>query len=113
MPQVLRLPADILALMNENYLGGPVRDAPPCAFVGDGNGSAADLTGYPPAYIENCENDDLRASGEAFARQLSEAGADVEVVTAAGVPHGHLNAVGSPLTSRSLDRFAARLARAA
>ena len=52
-------------------------------------------------------------SGEAFARQLSEAGADVEVVTAAGVPHGHLNAVGSPLTSRSLDRFAARLARAA
>ena len=113
MPQILRFPADILALMNENYLGGPVRDAPPCAFVGDGNGTAADLTGYPPAYIENCENDDLRASGEAFARQLSEAGADVEVVTAAGVPHGHLNAVGSPLTSRSLDRFAARLARAA
>ena len=113
MPQILRFPTDIMALINENYLGGPVRDAPPCAFVGDGNGTAADLTSYPPAYIENCENDDLRASGEAFARQLSEAGADVEVVTAAGVPHGHLNAVGSPLTSRSLDRFAARLARAA
>jgi len=79
MPQILRFPADILALMNENYLGGPVRDAPPCAFVGDGNGTAADLTGYPPAYIENCENDDLRASGEAFARQLAGAGADVEL----------------------------------
>lgn len=109
MPQILRLPTDIMALINENYLGGPVRDAPPYAFVGDG----ADLTGYPPTYIENCENDDLRASGEAFARQLAGAGADVEVVTAAGVPHGHLNAIGSPLTSASLDRFAARLAHGA
>ena len=34
-------------------------------------GSATSLAGYPPAYIENCENDDLRASGEAFARQLA------------------------------------------
>lgn len=71
---------------------------------------ADDLAGYPPTYMENCEFDDLRASGEAFARQLAAAGVDVEVVTcAASVPHGHLNAVGSPLTHASLDRFAARL----
>ncbi len=30
------------------------------------------------------------------------------LVTAAGVPYGHLNAVGSPLTSATLDRFAGR-----
>lgn len=108
MPQVLRFPADVVTVMNANLLGGPVRDVPVYAFPGE----AADLGGYPPTYIENCENDDLRASGEAFARRLAAAGADVECVTCAGVPHGHLNAVGSPLTARSLDRFAARLARA-
>ena len=108
MPQVLRFPADVMAALNANLLGGPVRDVPAHAFPGE----AADLAGYPPTYIENCENDDLRASGEAFARRLAAAGADVECVTCAGVPHGHLNAVGSPLTARSLDRFAARLARA-
>ena len=108
MPQVLRFPADVMAALNTNLLGGPVRDVPAHAFPGE----AADLAGYPPTYIENCENDDLRASGEAFARRLAAAGADVECVTCAGVPHGHLNAVGSPLTARSLDRFAARLARA-
>ena len=108
MPQVLRFPADVMAALNANLLGGPVRDVPAHAFPGE----TADLAGYPPTYIENCENDDLRASGEAFARRLAAAGADVECVTCAGVPHGHLNAVGSPLTARSLDRFAARLARA-
>ncbi|MBW3068494.1 alpha/beta hydrolase [Actinomyces sp. 594] len=110
MPQILRLPTDVMAAMNTNYLGAPLdADAPAYAFPGDLD--AARLEGWPATYIENCENDDLRASGEAFARQLRQAGADVEVLTCAGVPHGHLNAVGSPLTAASLDRFAARLGR--
>ena len=113
MPQVLRFPQEVMAGMNANYLGGPVQEAPAYAFVGDAHGSTADLSGYPSTYIENCENDDLRSSGEALARQLADAGVDVECVTCAGVPHGHLNAVGSPLTSQSLDRFAARLRRQA
>ena len=113
MPQILRFPAEVMEAMNANFLGEPVHEAPAYAFVGDGHGSAADLTGWPSTYIENCENDDLRASGEALARRLAAAGVDVECVTCAGVPHGHLNAVGSPLTSQSLDRFAARLRRRA
>ncbi|PHP53554.1 alpha/beta hydrolase [Actinomyces ruminis] len=112
MPQILRFPADLMTGMNSNYLGAPLGEgagAPAYAFPGD-VADASRLAGWPATYIENCENDDLRASGEAFARQLEQAGADVEVLTCAGVPHGHLNAVGSPLTSASLDRFAARLA---
>ncbi|MCL3777417.1 alpha/beta hydrolase fold domain-containing protein [Actinomyces sp. 186855] len=113
MPQILRFPADVMAGMNSSYLGGALDAAPAYASVGDAQGTAADLAGYPSTYIENCENDDLRASGEGLARQLADAGVDVECVTCAGVPHGHLNAVGSPLTSLSLDRFAARLRRRA
>ena len=34
---------------------------------------------------------------------------DVELVTARGVPHGHLTAVGSPILEEAYVRFAARL----
>lgn len=105
VPEALRFRPATTRLLNENLLGGPIESADAYAFAS----LADDLAGYPPTYMENCEFDDLRASGEAFARQLAAAGVDVEVVTAAGVPHGHLNAVGSPLTHASLDRFAARL----
>lgn len=91
--------------MNTNYLGGPIETATPYAFPGVSD----DLSGYPPTYIENCEFDDLRATGEEFAAQLAAARVDVELVTAAGVPHGHLNAIGSPLTHATLDRLARRL----
>ena len=92
--------------INENFLGGPVAThVTPLAFPGH----AESLAGYPRTYLENCEFDDLRASGEMFGRQLADAGVDVTMVTAAGVPHGHLNAIGSPLTHATLDRIAARL----
>jgi xylan 1,4-beta-xylosidase len=96
MPRVLTFVNESDAI-NTNYLGGPISSATPYAFAG----LSDDLRGYPATYIENCEFDDLRASGEEFAAQLRAAGADVELVTAAGVPHGHLNAVGSPLTHAS------------
>lgn len=105
VPIVLRFPPEATDSINLNYIGSDPTAADGYAFVGH----ATDLTGYPPTYIENCEFDDLRASGERLGEQLAEAGVDVTVVTAAGVPHGHLNAVGSPLTAVSLDRFAARL----
>ena len=105
MPPALRFEPPTVAWMNENYLGGPAETADAYAFAA----LAHDLTGYPTTYIENAEFDDLRASGEAFAARLADAGVDVTVVVAAGVPHGHLNAIGSPLTSATLDRFAARL----
>jgi xylan 1,4-beta-xylosidase len=102
-PSALRFPPDVTAWINTQYLGpeGPQR----YAFAGD----ADDLTGYPPTFIENDEFDDLRASGEAFATQLRAAGVPVEMTTACGVSHGHLNPVGSPQMRASLVRYAERL----
>ncbi|MGC3994688.1 MAG: alpha/beta hydrolase [Propionicimonas sp.] len=105
IPVVLRFPPEATTGLNGNYLGSDPAAADGYAFAGH----ATDLRDYPPTYIENCEFDDLRASGESFARQLADAGVEVTVTTAAGLPHGHLNAIGSPLTSASLDRFAAQL----
>ena len=108
MPRCLGF-VDRVREMNENFLGGPIEEHAHdrYAFAGE----AEDLRGLPPTYIETCEFDDLRATGERYAAQLAEAGVDVTLVTAAGVPHGHLNAVGSPLTSATLDRFAEQLTR--
>ncbi len=61
--------------------------------------------------MDNDEFHDLRASGEAFAVQLRNAGVEVDQVTTLGVPHGHLNNIGFGPTNASLDRMAARLAR--
>jgi acetyl esterase len=104
-PEVLRFPPELCVEMNENYLGGPLRDMSPYAFAG----LSDDLAGFPPTLIDNDEFDDLRSSGERFAQQLVDAAVPVELVTTAGVPHGHLNNVGFGPTQRSLDRMAARL----
>lgn len=90
-----------------NFLGGPVSSATPYAFPA----VAASLAGYPPTYIENNQFDSLRASGEHFAVRLASDGVDVEVVTARGVPHGHLNDVGLPAAEQTCARLAARLRR--
>lgn len=105
LPPALGFSPEDTSALNWNYIGSDPTAADAYAFPGH----ASDLTGFPSTYIENCEFDELRASGERFGAQLAVAGVDVDVATAAGVPHGHLNAIGSPLTSATLDRFAARL----
>lgn len=102
-PPTLRFYPEAIAWMTHIYMGSGTPT--PYAFPG----LATDLTGYPPTFIDNDEFDDLRASGEAFAAQLTEDGVDVTVTVARGVSHGHLNMVGLPEASASLDRFAARL----
>lgn len=97
------------APINDFVLGRPASTATPYDFPG----LAADHSIFPAAYIENSEFDDLRASGEAFAADLAAAGVPVELVTAQGVPHGHLNAVGSPMLEESYGRFARRLSEGA
>ena len=94
--------------MYENYLGGPVDDAP--LFAVPGTATAADLAGFPPTLMINGEVDELRVSGEAFAATLAAAGREVEVVVEPGTRHGHLNDPAEPAASLSLDRIAARLA---
>lgn len=108
-PPAMRYQRENNEEINDYVLGRPAASATPYDFPG----LAVDLDRMPPAYIENSEFDDLRASGEAFAAQLAAAGVPVELVTARGVPHGHLNAVGSPMLEESYGRFARRLAEGA
>lgn len=76
-------------------------------------GEAADLSGFPPTYVENAELDTLRPSGEAFVAQLRAAGVDVEEHLVRGVPHGHLDLVGLPAAAETMTAIADRLARLA
>lgn len=104
-PTALLFTPESCVTVNEYVMGRPVAAATPYDFPA----LAADYTKFPPAYIENSEFDSLRSSGEAFAADLAAAGVEVELVTARGVPHGHLNAVGSPMLEDAYRRFAARL----
>jgi acetyl esterase len=88
------------------YLGDLLND-PPLAAV-PGLATADDLADFPPTLMINGEIDELRVSGEVFARALAAAGRDVEVVIEPGTVHGHLNVPG-PAAEASLARIAARL----
>ncbi|MFJ4208069.1 alpha/beta hydrolase [Paenarthrobacter sp. NPDC089675] len=105
IPPALRLTAESWISLNENYLGGAVESASEYAYVG----VSRDLSRFPSTYIDNCEFDEIRISGEAFARQLEESGVDVEVAMTNGVLHGHLNNVGFKPARDSMDNFARRL----
>jgi acetyl esterase/lipase len=107
IPVPLRVSADTWTEICENYVGGLKADATEYAFPG----LSRNLSHFPPTYIDNCEFDELRSSGEAFAEQLRTAGVHVEHRATAGVLHGHLNHVGFAPTMASLDRLAERLTR--
>jgi acetyl esterase/lipase len=84
--------------MVENYLGAPASEAGIYAMPG-----LADLAGYPPTFVINCEYDGLRASGEAFVAALEEAGGPVTQLLARDVLHGHINA---PWLSQAQQSYA-------
>lgn len=81
-------PAAVLA-MYETYLGGDVADAPLPAIPG--LAAAAKLEGFPPTIMVNCDVDELRMSGEAFAATLADAGVPVDLALQPGTGHGFLN----------------------
>ncbi|ALX66317.1 alpha/beta hydrolase fold domain-containing protein [Microbacterium sp. XT11] len=99
---------DSVRSMYENYLGGPVDDAPLAAVPG--RATASDLRAYPPTFIVNGDVDELRVSGEHFATTLAAAGREVEVLTEPGTRHGHLNRPEEAAATRTIERIAARLA---
>jgi acetyl esterase len=72
-------------------------------------GHRTDVAGLPRCLIVNDQYDELRASGEALARHLQDAGVDVVCLTAHGMKHGHLNLVGHPRTKQTLDDMAAAI----
>ncbi|MEV7393024.1 alpha/beta hydrolase [Streptomyces sp. NPDC091215] len=86
LPTWMRFEPHMVQAVIENYLGAPAATAPGYALP-----ALADLRGLPRTLLVNCEYDDLRASGEAFAASLLRAGVEVDLRTAAGVAHGHLN----------------------
>lgn len=106
-PEADRFGPDAVRGMYENYLGGPIHDAPLPAIPG--LATPEDLADFPPTLMINGEVDELRVSGEAFAATLAAAGRDVVVVTEPGTVHGHLNGPEEPAATASLDRVFARL----
>ncbi|WP_425955612.1 alpha/beta hydrolase [Xylanimonas sp. McL0601] len=103
VPPALLFPPDAREAIDRTYLGdGP---ATPYAYAG----LSQDLSVLSPTYVENAEFDVLRASGEAFAQQLRDAGVHVEEHLRKGVPHGHLDAIGLDAAAATLDALTKRL----
>ena len=101
-PEADRFGPDAVREMYEQYLGGPVEDAPLPAVPG--RAAASDLMGFPPVLMINDEADELRISGEAFAATLLEARVPVDLVVEPGTDHGHLNRPDEPAASASIER---------
>ncbi len=104
VPAMLRFPEQYQLGIVHNYLGR-IDDLP--ADVVPGN---FPVDGLPEAWIAPSEYDDLRPSGELFAKQLEEAGVPAHVEIARGMVHGHLGRGPSlePVAA-TLDFFAAAL----
>jgi acetyl esterase/lipase len=85
LPPAMRFTSDFTDTIIRNYTGR-LSDLPPLAIPG-----IADLRGLPPTRITVAQYDDLRPSGEIFSRQLSDAGVNVTLRLAEGMPHGFLN----------------------
>jgi acetyl esterase/lipase len=95
---------EIVRDINLNLAGGEENLFDVYAFAANG-----DLSGQPPVFVLNSEADSLRASGEAYGRQLRSAGVKVRVEYEPGSVHGHLNEPLLPPAGRSIERMSAWL----
>ncbi|QIG39174.1 alpha/beta hydrolase [Microbacterium sp. 4R-513] len=94
----LESPHGVLTL---NFVGSAEALDDPHAFAALG---AAE--GLPPTFILVCELDGLRPSGEAFARQLEEAGVPVALRVETGADHGHINEPSDPTALPTVQAIA-------
>jgi acetyl esterase/lipase len=101
LPDYIRFTPAFMHVVNLNYVGTPEKLSDPVAFAAHG-----DVSGFPSTLIINAESDDLRSSGEAFARQLSDAGVANAVVFEPGTVHGYLDQPGLPAALATLARIA-------
>ncbi|WP_423922435.1 alpha/beta hydrolase [Frigoribacterium sp. 2-23] len=92
--------------MNRNYAGSWSKAADPAAFAG-----GRELDGLPPTLMVDAERDAMRASGEVFATELTEAGVDLERHVVPGTDHAFLNRPELAAFASTLDLTAAWLHR--
>ena len=85
-----------------NFAGSEEALRDPHAFAALGR-----VDGFPPTLVVVCERDDLRPSGQAFARQLEEAGIEVELHLEPGAGHGHINEPSDPTALPTVEAIAA------
>jgi acetyl esterase/lipase len=97
-------PSSVHAQLTVNYAGGMEAFTDPRAFAGVGSGE-----GFPPTLIVVCEHDELRPSGEAFARLLEAAGRSVALHLEPGAEHGHIDRPGDAGALRTISAIAAWL----
>lgn len=69
------------------------------------------VDGFPPTLVVVCEKDDLRPSGESFARQLEGAGIAVDLHLEPGAGHGHINEPSDPTALPTIEAIAAWIRR--
>jgi acetyl esterase/lipase len=84
-----------------NFAGSDEALRDPHAFAALGR-----VDGFPPTLIVVCEHDNLRPSGEVFARQLDDAGVAVEVHVESAADHGHINEPADPTALPTLEAIA-------
>jgi acetyl esterase/lipase len=104
LPSMLRFDPEFQLATMRNYLGR-ITDPPPDAAPGN-----VALAGLPATWIAPAEFDEVRASGELFARQLAESGVPSRLHLAEGMVHGYLGRAPSlAAVDAVLDFFAAAL----
>ncbi|MET0861263.1 MAG: alpha/beta hydrolase [Microbacterium sp.] len=84
-----------------NFAGSDRALRDPHAFAALGR-----VDGFPPTLVIVCEKDDLRPSGEAFARQLGDAGIEVHVHLEEDAGHGHINEPSDPTALPTIEAIA-------
>lgn len=119
LPEQRRFRADRIAGMYDYYLGSEARDLTPTEkelLPVAGELPASRLAALPATVIVNADLDELRASGEEFAEQLTAAGVVVSHTLQPGTVHGYLNRPEESARSLSdatatIDRFVSELRR--
>ncbi|TQK18309.1 acetyl esterase/lipase [Microbacterium sp. SLBN-154] len=84
-----------------NFAGTTEALADPHAFAALGPAA-----GFPQTFMLVCERDELRPSGEAFARQLGDAGVPVSLRVEPGAAHGHINEPSNPTALPTVEAIA-------
>jgi acetyl esterase len=85
LPSAMRFTPDFTDTVIRNYTGR-LHNLPRLATPG-----IANLQGLPRTRITVAQYDDLRSSGQIFRSQLLDAGVEVSLRVAEGMPHGFLN----------------------